>query len=442
MVVPKKLNIQVVGWAWFAGVLTWLAAVPMLFQYFEWRVIQVFYLILVGLTVRVVRPHQFTNRFGWLSLASLILFSLTFSKVFFLYSLICFSLLIVEQSQGSINYIPIFSGALATPFFGFFFEMLGFPIRLFLSKTAGMALSLLYANVNTSGNLIQINGLDFLVDEACMGLNMLQIGLLMSLVLAAFIEREKEGQFQIPQILIILIVSMLMIIVANWFRIILIVLFRAMPDTVLHEMIGLICLAVYGLVPIYFLLRQLVPGKVNQTEEEIPSPSRGQWLLPMLLMVAISIAGWNTRLTKRSVTEILPVEFKGFEVAKSTDGTIKYQKHDELVYIKPGVPVYAAEHTPKICWAGGGYNWLDEQITTIENEKVKIAKIETPEGTILYTAWWFDNGHDRVISQLDWRIKVLQGNPRYHLVNVTCQEKSRLREAVTFWRSSLNYKHQ
>jgi hypothetical protein len=37
----------------------------------------------------------------------------------------------------------------------------------------------------------------------------------------------------------------------------------------------------------------------------------------------------------------------------------------------------------------------------------------------LLTAWWFSNHDHNTISQLDWRWRVLWGDPEFQLVNVT-----------------------
>jgi hypothetical protein len=39
--------------------------------------------------------------------------------------------------------------------------------------------------------------------------------------------------------------------------------------------------------------------------------------------------------------------------------------------------------------------------------------------SVLYTAWWYSNGKVQTIDQLDWRLRMLKGEDRFSLINVT-----------------------
>ncbi len=65
-----------------------------------------------------------------------------------------------------------------------------------------------------------------------------------------------------------------------------------------------------------------------------------------------------------------------------------------------------------------GYEFINiktEKIGAFEIYKAELKK----DNEILQTAWWFDNGQEKIISQLEWRWKTALGNEPYRLINVT-----------------------
>ena len=102
--------------------------------------------------------------FGWLAHLYLL-------KIFFFLMVVCFLLLVWEAVAGRLNTIILFQVALMSPVFLQVTAILGFPIRLWLSQCAGAILQLGW-NVQVEGNLMIVDGFQFAVDEACMGLSM------------------------------------------------------------------------------------------------------------------------------------------------------------------------------------------------------------------------------------------------------------------------------
>jgi hypothetical protein len=55
------------------------------------------------------------------------------------------------------------------------------------------------------------------------------------------------------------------------------------------------------------------------------------------------------------------------------------------------------------------------------------------DGSILYTAWWYEHKNHRTNNQMEWRINNLKKNRDYHLVNITASSPLDLRIAIDRW---------
>jgi hypothetical protein len=55
------------------------------------------------------------------------------------------------------------------------------------------------------------------------------------------------------------------------------------------------------------------------------------------------------------------------------------------------------------------------------------------DGSMLYTAWWYEHKHHRTNNQMEWRMNNLKKNRDYHLVNITASSPSDLRIAIDRW---------
>ena len=104
---------------------------------------------------------------------------------------------------------------------------------------------------------------------------------------------------------------------------------------------------------------------------------------------------------------------------------IKLSNDDFLIYVKPAVNFYAADHSPLVCWKGSGYEILKEQIVSTESQDVYYCELKKGED-ILYSTWWYDSGADKTILQHEWRINNLLHGDQYHLINVISGTKEDL----------------
>ena len=414
------------------GVISILAAYPILSRYLIPSITWVFHCFLVVLSIQVVHIGRYSQRYGWLALILLVVF--TFLKIKVLYQMgLCLSLLgLIEMHRGRINYPPIFGIFLLTPFSQYFFNIFSFPIRLKLTKFAAQSLALIKSNVEASGNVIQYDGIDFTVSEVCMGLNFFQTGLIISLFLIAYFEKARKQYMSLWQVGGWLAVTLLLVIFTNFLRIITIVLFKALPGTFEHELIGLACFVVYVGLPIFAGLKWLGSYKY-EFKNSIQKNSVA--VLPILTMLFFSYSGFFPDQffpkPKELSQELLHRE--GYEQKQFRDKIIQFSNDSALIYVKPGVPFYAAEHSSSVCWRGSGYETSKEMEGKVNGQPVIFAELETPEDGKLYSCWWFNNGIRQTTSQIVWRKAMIQGEPAFQLINVICADRKTLEKEALKW---------
>jgi hypothetical protein len=90
---------------------------------------------------------------------------------------------------------------------------------------------------------------------------------------------------------------------------------------------------------------------------------------------------------------------------------------------------FTGEHTPLMCWKGSGYEFSG--VTTMAVAGVRVYKgILVKDDSTLYTAWWYSNGPVKTVSQFDWRMRMLKGESKFCLVNVTARDEQTLMESL------------
>jgi exosortase N len=100
-----------------------------------------------------------------------------------------------------------------------------------------------------------------------------------------------------------------------------------------------------------------------------------------------------------------------------------------LIYVKPIPEFFTGEHTPLICWKGSGYEFRGIVKTSVDANEIYIGRLEKGN-EVLFTAWWYSNGIVSTIDQWDWRSRMLVGEDRFCLINVTAASQQILLENI------------
>jgi len=283
--------------------------------------------------------------------------------------------------------------------------------------------------VTYSGNLIFIGDAEFSVDRACTGLKMVVTSLVICLGLIAFQEKTKKINLGIVISLLLLGLTFGLVIVSNLFRITGLVIFGFPPDSTGHEMIGMLCLIAYVILPMYFIIpmatkkfgREIKPVKLTVR------PRKARMILILLILPALGFLN-HTRDQHRRLeydAGVHTLTLMGYDKEMLKSGVAKLQSDATLIYIKPSTPFYGADHTPLICWKGSGYEFQKEETVMIAECAVVLAELKSDTGTI-YTAWWYDNGTYKTTAQFDWRWRSMIGEDPFRIVNISSNSRDDL----------------
>lgn len=346
------------------------------------------------------------------------------------------ALLLFETFKGKINFSALFVLVIISPLFKFFSDTLGFPLRLWLSNIVAQTMAFVGMPCRSAGNIIYIDHYEFYIDQACAGLNMLHVSLLLGIFIVSMQQKKENKQIGFFPTVLFLLLVLALNICSNFFRILLIVIFKIMPGTTLHEFAGLLSMIIYVILPLLYLSKKTLNycGKNSATAPPLPESSVSyafkKTAFPIVLLILLAILLVKPRKTTFSENaEVKAYQLPGYQKSLLNNDVIKFENPQAIIYYKP-TPCYAPEHNPMICWTGSGY-----EFKFIEKRMVKGIEIYT--GTLekgsdkLYAAWWFDNGKLKTINPLRWRWAAAKGGAPFHLVNVNTAVRNDLEKIVS-----------
>ncbi len=399
-------------------------------------------LLLLPAVTLVRQPGVGGWRFGLLAVACAGLALVIPARTFHFLTLAFSALFVFENWKGKINAAPVLVVLLLTAVVKTMSIILGFGIRLELSHLAAQVLRLAGWAAQAEGNVIVFEGRPFSVDPVCMGLQMVDISFLFCFFLLALFERRLGKRLPWPALLGVLAATAGLNVAFNFLRILLLVVGNIPPETVGHDLVGLIGLVLYVFIPLWWGIRWAyrqwgITGLKEQLEErDMPifiGKARRQWVIASFWLQLSSTAlvaffaftqhGASPEHVGTEYPAITPVGVPVSCVAQPlADGVVKYTSDSMLIYIKPIRGFYSTEHSPLICWAGSGYQFGQVWEATDGKTHYYAGLLEKGSDQ-LYTAWWYDNGQTRTISQTRWRWLDLGGAAGFSLVNVTARDK-------------------
>ncbi len=312
-------------------------------------------------------------------------------------------------------------------------QVFSFPLRLQLTAAAASLCQAMGMPVQAIGNSLLHGDQQFTVDEACMGLAMLQLSWLAALLILWLLQRQRNLQVHGLVWLGSLMLFGGLNIVANLFRILLLIWFPFPPGHWLHEALGLICWLLYVVLPGSWLLHRCVGWRartaVADTKPQWPKAARGWWVPVLLLaLVMVSRHAYNN-VWKNTASPSAPA---GYQLTRLADGISRLTSKNSLVYLKPVRGFYSSDHNPGICWRGSGYRFEQVQPRRI-GSRVVYSGLLRRHGTTLHTAWWYQCGSNISIDQWHWRWQQLRSGQSWQLVNVTAASAADLHRVLQQW---------
>ncbi|MDX5419874.1 MAG: exosortase N [Hymenobacteraceae bacterium] len=401
-------------------------------DYLLWNAQWLLALALVPLVAQGRSGRELSPWLLVLGIASAIMAASLQNSTFYFFALLLTVWCGAQMLYGRISLYPLLLLLVASPIFQYIANIISFPLRLQLTTWAVAALQAMGTTAEAAGNLILVNGEEFAVDPACAGLSMLSLTFILAVFLLARLQHGRQLVWPLWLLGSLLGFMLLLNMVSNLLRILLLVWFRVLPDNPMHDVLGLLCLALYALVPFYLVAKHLHRrfGKAIQTNETEPKVSlRGSLLLNYLLLLMLIGAGTGIKGDNKSRAVAAAPQLAGFESQLMPNGVTKYSNEQMLVYAKPVQAFYSTEHHPLICWEGSGYKFKKVKQGWVGNRSIYFGELEKGYEK-LYTAWWMDNGDHQTIAQWDWRWRMLKGEAKFRLVNVTVARQEELAQAA------------
>lgn len=355
-------------------------------------------------------------------------------RTFYFLALAFHMIFIFELALGRLNSLVFFLIVVMSPVFMQIAVIIGFPIRLYLSQWSGNILKWAGLDIQIEGNTMLVDGFDFTVDEACMGLSMLSISILMGIFIQTYQYKTTKLRLSLAYLLLFFLALFVLNIVCNLLRIILLVFFKILPTDPWHETIGIFCLILYVMIPLYYLSKAMIENFGQSGFDRSLSTfsfTRPVKTLVVVLSMILMIIGFTINAGKASdSTPHADVTLAGTRSIELEGGITKFLTEDILIYVKPIPEFFTSEHTPLLCWKGSGYTFKNINKVFIADKQI-YSGVLIKNNDILYTAWWYTDGEFRTIDQLTWRSKMLLEQKPYCLVNVTAKDKQTLQLHLT-----------
>ncbi|HMI01014.1 MAG TPA: exosortase N [Pedobacter sp.] len=395
--------------------------------FFHWNINLYAGLLLAPFICRVERG-TFSVRYLLPAIATICLGILLPVKSVFFLALLFSALLLMENSIGKLSPAFLFLLLLISPVFKSFLGMVDFPVRLWLT---GRVAGLLDANgvaAIAAGNQIQMGNYDFSVDPACAGLHMLIISLVICLFLLTQRQQARQAGFFLTSIAVLIAIGLN--IISNFFRILLLVMFKIMPGTLLHDVVGIACLLIYVILPLFFVIKWLMtyfgqPVAAKASAPRFPPAFSIRYPALQIVAAAFLIFIASKMVTADAlVSSGKNIQISGFRKTRLETGILKLERKTALIYLKPAA-FYIPGHDPKLCWAGSGYIFKNIKSETLAGYEVYTAILQKGKDKI-HAAWWFDNGTLKTVNQMTWRWQAAKSGDNFYLVNVNALNRAEL----------------
>jgi len=334
----------------------------------------------------------------------------------------------IELRLGRLNEMAFYALLFYLPITRSFFMLFGFYIRLEITQWAAKLISLFNPAVSFDGTQIFNDGGQFSVDAGCMGLRLVITGFLLTLLILNQTSISYKIKLKPHVVSLFLSISFLLIILANFFRIVVLIVFNSAEGTLSHELIGVASLILFHLIPMVFLIRYVL--KKDWVVYKSLPPSQGRYGFAASLampLIAVSVMLSQFMGSKSQVDEEMKYTFDGYTATQSQSGIVTYSRGNALFTIKPISPLSFSNHHPMICWRGDGFEVSNESQGTIGETECMYATLKSPSQSSLNTVWWYSNttGFDTT-SEIAWRFRALFKGERFYILNFTSESEDEL----------------
>ena len=334
---------------------------------------------------------------------------------------------IIELLRGKINLLAVLALFLITPLTKYFFDVFGFPIRLKLSSLTGGILGFFAKESSVLGNNIFVNGEVYSVDAACMGLKLVITSLLFGLLMLSISEKKVKRKYSVKQLCLFLLLTILLILVNNFLRILLLIITGFPPNSIGHELIGIFSLICFVFLPLVYLTKKIKPSLIPSSK--LNKVKKSHWSLILLVPTVLICLGFSPRKDIPLDEKLNAVEVKGLKKEVLPNHVLKLSNGWSKTFVKPIESFFSITHEPFICWRGTGYSIDKEQLIDFNGADICTAEL-IRDGELLHTAWYYTNQQHITTNQFDWRWDWINSKKKYYLVNVSASSQELMEEAL------------
>ena len=395
--------------------------------YFIFPASTIFAIILIPYVMVIRKTTGTSSRYLFVLVFFLILAWITGLNTLIYIAMLAAIFFLIESNLGKTGILSFIYLIILSPIFMYIGNFVGVPARLELTELAGSMLNMIQMQNQVSGDQIITASDKFSVEPACMGLNMLSITFILAIVSAAHYERSSSKRLGLFAIVCYLLSVFMLNLISNLIRIVLLIIFKIPAENTMHDVIGIICMLVYVLLPLWFLAQFFYRRFAKPYIECKPAGINPKRFILQAAAVAAFLTVIIVVKNRPQTPTFMPQHcmISGYEKSMTANDVIRFQNKNALIYVKPVRSFYGTEHTPMICWVGSGYTFEHVKKTICRSKEIFTGKLKKGEDCI-YCSWWFDNGTHKTIKQTDWRWRVFNGDDNYSLVNVNATNEKEM----------------
>lgn len=400
--------------------------------------------IILGLLVLpfLLMPKNGSKTLGYFILACLLLV-LNYFIPFKLFSFLFWGILILgiaEHIWGSLGYLPPALLLALSPTLKSLVNLFSFPLRMQMSEHVSSMLSLVGWNIRLEGSAFRINETEvFHVDTACLGLSMLNTSLFFALLVLGYREKQRQQHFKPWLILLFMLLVLALWLVANYLRIMGIVALKSPPDSFGHEMIGLLSILVYIMLPIWFISYAVI--RASKKVFWLKCSNRGiysakqqrtglSFAYGFVFVGFLFLNQWTPNNGYSSqANAFFPPLAGGYTISEAADEALAFRNDEALILVKKEQKPWESGHPPEICWKSEGFELEQFQYKNWGQHQIMVGQMRK-QNQVYYTAWWYDNGINKTALQSKWRLDPKGG---YRVINVTCSSQELLNKYCSQW---------
>jgi exosortase N len=324
-------------------------------------------------------------------------------------SLTLFICFVYNAFTRKFSFIAFICILLFSTIFNKFFEHLTTEIKQNLCYSVFITLKNIITIDRIEGVNFYINNTKITIDTACMGLSMFKTGLLTGALLLTFEEKKQKKYFGIFQIILFCLIIIILNIISNYFRIVTLVILQCTQENAIHHSIGLMCFAIYQVIPMLFLIHFFKP----KISEIIIIDSKKQTVAILFTLSCIIITSLEMKNHKND--DLLLNLNSNYDIKKGVwvnNEVFKIVSPEKLIYIK------TPSHKPLICWTGDGYKITESKEILVNNEKIWFNKMEKNKENYI-SIWWYECGDKKYTSFVEVMFMKLIYNKPIRLINET-----------------------